>query len=167
MKQLPVFRKLVQEAADDNDESEDIAKGLARVFAEVGEAYVSLISAGKRPPSWIIPITYQLRHALAMGGRPNRQATNLHCHDMGLLRACRGSCQQPSTCMDGCGSADCTPGTGVPTLPALHADAACQPLMVGAAQSPSVQLLHAQGALPGVLCEAFGCCRWPGSVAAC
>ena len=49
MKQLPVFRKLLQEAADGNEEGEDIAKGLARVFAEVGEAYVSLISAGKRP----------------------------------------------------------------------------------------------------------------------
>ena len=51
MKQLPVFRKLVQEAAEGNDESEDIAKGLARVFAEVGEAYVSLISAGRHPPT--------------------------------------------------------------------------------------------------------------------
>ena len=48
MKQLPVFKKLVQEAAGGNDENEDIAKGLARVFAEVAEAYVSLISAGKR-----------------------------------------------------------------------------------------------------------------------
>lgn len=47
MKQLPVFKKLLQEAVDGNDESEDIAKGLARVFAEVGEAYVSLIAAGK------------------------------------------------------------------------------------------------------------------------
>lgn len=55
MKQLPVFRKLVQEAADGNEENEDIAKGLARVFAEVGEAYVSLISAGKRTPTWVSP----------------------------------------------------------------------------------------------------------------
>ena len=55
MKQLPVFRKLVQEAADGNDENEDIAKGLARVFAEVAEAYVSLISAGKRPPTPKLP----------------------------------------------------------------------------------------------------------------
>ena len=46
MKQLPLFKRLLQEAASGNDESEDIAKGLARVFAEVGEAYVSLIAAG-------------------------------------------------------------------------------------------------------------------------
>ena len=60
MKQLPHFNKLIQEAIDDNDESEDIAKGLARVFAEVGEAYVGLIAAGKHMlpdnklsgPSW-------------------------------------------------------------------------------------------------------------------
>ena len=47
MKQLPLFKRLLQEAASGNDESEDIAKGLARVFAEVGEAYVSLIAAGR------------------------------------------------------------------------------------------------------------------------
>ena len=60
MKQLPHFNKLIQEAIDDNDESEDIAKGLARVFAEVGEAYVGLIAAGTHTlpdsklsrPSW-------------------------------------------------------------------------------------------------------------------
>jgi hypothetical protein len=46
MKELPHFHKLIQESIDDNDESEDIAKGLARVFAEVGEAYVGLIAAG-------------------------------------------------------------------------------------------------------------------------
>ena len=46
MKQLPLFKRLQQEAASGNDENEDIAKGLARVFAEVGEAYVSLIAAG-------------------------------------------------------------------------------------------------------------------------
>lgn len=56
MKQLPVFQKLQQEAANGNDESEDIAKGLARVFAEVAEAYVSLIAAGehKLPSYWNI-----------------------------------------------------------------------------------------------------------------
>ena len=47
MKQLPLFKRLLQEAVSGNDESEDIAKGLARVFAEVGEAYVSLIAAGR------------------------------------------------------------------------------------------------------------------------
>ena len=46
MKQLPLFKRLQQEAASGSDENEDIAKGLARVFAEVGEAYVTLIAAG-------------------------------------------------------------------------------------------------------------------------
>ena len=63
MKQLPVFRKLVQEAAEGNDESEDIAKGLARVFAEVGEAYVSLISAGRRLPHEVPPFCYSEQYA--------------------------------------------------------------------------------------------------------
>ena len=53
MKQLPLFKRLLQEALSGNDESEDIAKGLARVFAEVGEAYVSLIAAGM--PSITVP----------------------------------------------------------------------------------------------------------------
>lgn len=52
MKQLPVFKKLQQEAVNGNDESEDIAKGLARVFAEVAEAYVSLIAAGEHRLSY-------------------------------------------------------------------------------------------------------------------
>ncbi len=52
-----MFRKLAQEAADGNDENEDIAKGLARVFAEVGEAYVDLISAGKAPTRMKLPVS--------------------------------------------------------------------------------------------------------------
>lgn len=59
MKQLPLFTRLQQEAASGNDENEDIAKGLARVFAEVGEAYVSLIAPGMpfhHSPSLAAPI---------------------------------------------------------------------------------------------------------------
>ena len=85
----------MQEAAGDNDESEDIAKGLARVFAEVGEAYVSLISAGECPPTRCPPSHNSEQytsssarllslaccwHAWLMAGRASRQASVFRYH---------------------------------------------------------------------------------------